>query len=163
MGHNRNSDRFYFIGLQNHADGDCSHEIKRLLLHGKKAMTILDSILKSRDITLPTKVHLVKVLVFSVVINRCEGWIIKKDECQRIDAFELWCWIRLLRVSWTARRSNQWVLKEVLNIHWKVWCWGWSSNTLATWCEELTHLQRPWCWERLTVGWHHRLNGHEFE
>ena len=114
-------------------------------------MNNLDSILKSRDITLPTKVYLVKVLVFPVVINRCESWIIKKDECQRIDAFELWCWIRLLRVSWTARRSNQWVLKEVLDIHWKVWCWGWSSNTLATWCEELTHWKRPWCWERLRV------------
>ena len=113
MGHNRNSDRFYFIGLQNHADGDCSHDIKRLLLHGKKAMTILDSILKSRDITLPTRVHLVKAMVFPVVMYGYESWTTKKDECQRIDAFELWCWTRLLRILWTARRSNQSILKEI--------------------------------------------------
>ena len=142
---------FLFLGYKITSDGDCSHESKRCVLE-RKAMTNIDIILKSRDITLPTKVYLVKVLVFPVVINRCESWIIKKDECQRIDAFELWCWIRLLRVSWTARRSNQWVLKEVLDIHWKVWCWGWSSNTLATWCEELTHWKTSWCWERLNAG-----------
>ena len=93
--------------------GDCSHEIKRHLLLGRKAMTNLDSMLKSRDITLPTKVHLVKAMVFPVVMYGCESWIIKKDEHQRIDAFELWCWRRLLRVPWTARRSNQSILKDI--------------------------------------------------
>ena len=131
-------------------DGDCSHEIKRCLLLGRKVMTNLDSILKSRDITLPTKVCLVKALVFPVVTCGYENWTIKKAERRRIDAFVLWCWRRLLRVPWTARRSNQSILKEsVLNIHWKDWCWSWNSNTLATWCKELTHLKRPWCWERL--------------
>ena len=95
------------------ADGDCSHEIKRRLLLGRKAMTNLDSILKSRDITLPTKVCLVKTMVFPVVMYGCESWTIKKAEHQRIDAFELWCWRRLLRVPWTARRSNQSILKEI--------------------------------------------------
>ena len=95
------------------ADGDCSHEIKRCLLLGRKVMTNLDSILKSRDITLPTKVRLVKAMVFPVVMYGCEGWIIKKPEHGRIDAFELWCWRRLLRVSWTARRSKQSILKEI--------------------------------------------------
>ena len=95
------------------ADGDCSHEIKRRLLLGRKAMTNLDSILKSRDITLPTKVCIVKAMVFPVVMYGCEIWTIKKAECQRIDAFELWCWRRLLRVPWTARRSNQSILKEI--------------------------------------------------
>ena len=94
-------------------DGAWSHEIKRHLLFGRKAMTHLDSILKSRDITLPTKVHLVKVMVFPVVMNGCESWAIKKAEHQGIDAFELWCWRRLLRVPWTARRSNQSILKEI--------------------------------------------------
>ena len=104
------------------ADGDCSHEIKRHLLLGRKVMTILDSILKSRDITLSTKVHLVKAMVFPVVMYGCEFWTIKKVERQRIDAFALWCWRRLLRVPWTARRSNQSILKEissVLGVHWK--------------------------------------------
>ena len=95
------------------ADGDCSHEIKRRLLLGRKAMTNLDSILKSRDITLPTKVHIVKAMVFPVVMYGCETWTIKKAECWRIDAFELWCWRRLLWVPWTARRSNQSILKEI--------------------------------------------------
>ena len=95
------------------ADGDCSHEIKRQLLLGRKVMTNLDSILNSRDITLPTKVHLVKAMVFSVVMYGCESWTIKKVEHQRIDAFELWCWRRLMRVLWTARRSNQSILKEI--------------------------------------------------
>ena len=95
------------------ADGDCSHEIKRRLLLGRKAMTNLESILKSRDITLPTKVHLVKAMVFPVVTYGCESWTVKKAECRRIDAFELWCWRRLLRVPWTARRSNQSILKEI--------------------------------------------------
>ena len=95
------------------ADGDCSQEIKRHLLLGRKIMTNLDSIFKSRDITLPTKVRLVKAMVFPVVIYGCESWMIKKAECQRIDAFELWCWRRLLRFPWTARRSNQSILKEI--------------------------------------------------
>ena len=98
---------FIFLGSKITADGDCSHEIKRHLLLGRKVMTNLDRILKSRDITLPTKVHLVKAMVFPVVIHGCESWTIKKAECQRIYAFELWCWRRLLRVPWTARRSNQ--------------------------------------------------------
>ena len=97
------------------ADGDCSHEIKRRLLLGKKVMTNLDSIFKSRDITLPTKVRLVKAMVFPVVMSGCVSWTVKKAECQRIDAFELWCWRRLLRIAWTARRSNQSILKEISN------------------------------------------------
>ena len=104
---------FIFLGSKITADGDCSHEIKRRLLLGRKVMTNLDSILKCRDITLPTKVHLVKAMVFPVVMYGCESWTIKKAECRRIDAFELWCWRRLLRVLWTARRSNQSVLKEI--------------------------------------------------
>ena len=103
----------YFGGSKITADGDCSHEIKRRLLLGRKVMTNLDSLLKSRDITLPTKVHLVKAMVFPVVMYGCESWTIKKAECRRIDAFELWCWRRLLRVPWTARRSNQSILKEI--------------------------------------------------
>ena len=104
---------FIFLGYKITAHGDCSHEIKRHLLLGRKVMTNLDSILKSRDITLPTKVHLVKAMVFPVVMYGCESWTVKKAECQRIDAFELWCWRRLLRVPWTARRSNQSILKEI--------------------------------------------------
>ena len=104
---------FIFLGSKITADGDCSHEIKRRLLLGRKVMTNLDHILKSRDITLPTKVHLVKAMVFPVVMYGCQSWTIKKEECRRIDAFELWCWKRLLRVPWTARRSNQSILKEI--------------------------------------------------
>ena len=109
-GNNGNSDRLYFGGSKITADGDYSHEIKRHLLLGRKVMTNLD---KSRDITLPTKVHLVKALVFPVVMYGCESWTIKKAECRRIDAFELWCWRRLFRVPWTARRSKQSILKEI--------------------------------------------------
>ena len=104
---------FIFLSSKITPDGDCSHEIKRHLLLGRKSMTNIDSILESRDITLPTKVHLVKAMVFPVVMYRCESWKIKKVECQRTDAFELWCWRRLLRVPWTARRSNQSILKEI--------------------------------------------------
>ena len=104
---------FICLGSKITADGDCSNEIKRHLLLGRKVMTNVDSILKSRDITLPTKVHLVKATVFPVVMCGCESWTVKKAECQRIDAFELWCWGRLLRVLWTARRSNQSILKEI--------------------------------------------------
>ena len=136
---------YIFGGSKINADGDCSHEIKRHLLLGKKVMTKLDSIFKSRDVTLPTKVHLVKAMVLSVVIYGYESCTIKKAEHWKIDAFELWCWRRLLRVSWTARRS-------VLGVHWKDWCWSWNSNILATWCEELTHWKRPWYRERLKAG-----------
>ena len=103
---------FVFLGSKIIAEDDCSHEIKRYLLLGRKAMTNLDSILKSRDITLPTYFHLVKAMVFPVVMYGCESWTIKKAECQRFDAFELWCWKRLLRVPWTARRSNKSILQE---------------------------------------------------
>ena len=104
---------FILGGSQITADGDCSHEIKRCLLLGRKVMTNLDGIFKSRDLTLPAKVHLVKAMVFPVVMYGCESWTVKKAECQRIDALELWCWRRLLRVPWTARRSNQSILKEI--------------------------------------------------
>ena len=104
---------FLFLGSKITADGDCSHELKRRLLLGRKVMTNLDRILKSRDITLPTKVHLVKATVFPVVMYRSESWTIKKTEHRRIDAFELWCWRRLLRVPWNSRRSNQSILKEI--------------------------------------------------
>ena len=112
-GISENSGRLYLLSSKITADGDCSHEIKRPLLIGRKAMTSLDSLLKSRDITLSTKVCLVKALVFPVVVYGCESWTVKKAEHRRIDAFELWCWRRLLRVPWTARRSNQSILKEI--------------------------------------------------
>ena len=134
---------FIFLGSKITAYVDWSYEIKRHLLLGRKAMGNLDSILKSRDITLPIKFHLVKAMVFAVVMYGCESWTIKTAEHWRIDAFELWCWRRLLRVPWTARRSSQSIRKD--------WCWSWSSNTLATWCKELTHLKRPWCLERWKV------------
>ena len=134
-----------FLGSKITVDSDCSHKIKRCLLLGRKGMTNLDSILKSRDITLPTDVHLVKAMVFPGVMYGCESWTIKKAEHWRIDAFELWCWRRLLRVPWTARRSN---LKEISpEYSWKDWYWSWNSNTLAIWCEE-----RPWCRKRLKAG-----------
>ena len=141
---------FILRGSKITADGDCSHEIKRCLLLGRKVMTNLDSIFKSKDITLPTKVRLVKAMVFPVVMYGCESWTIKKTECRRIDAFELWCWRRLLRVPWTARRSNQSFLKEIspeyslegMMLKLKLQYFG-------HWYEELTHLKRPWCWERL--------------
>ena len=122
---------FIFGGSQITADGDCSQEIKRRLLLGRKVMTNLDNTFKSRDITLPTKVRLVKAMVFPVVMYGCESWTVKKAECGRIDGFELWCWRRLLRVPWTARRSNQSILKEI-----SLGC------SLATSCEELTHWKR---------------------
>ena len=140
---------------------------------GRKPMTNLDSILKSRVITLSTKLCLVKTMVFPVVMYGCESWTVKKAEHWKIDAFELWCWRRLLRVPWTARRSNQSILKEISpGCHWRDWCWSWNSNTLATWCEEPTHWKRPWCWEGLRAGgegdedemveWHHWLDEHGF-
>ena len=129
------------------ADSAFSHEIRRCLFLERKAMTNLDSIWKSRNIALLTQVHLVRAMVFPVVIYGGESWTVKKAEHWRIDAFELWCWRGILRVPWTAGGSNQSILKKsVLNMHWKDWCWNWNSNTLATWCEELTH------WKDLDVG-----------
>ena len=142
---------FIFLSSSISADGDCSHEIKRCLLLERKAMTKLDRVLKSRDITLLTKVHIVKVMLFPAVMYGWESWSIKKAECWRTDAFKLWCWKRLLRVPWNARRSNHSILKGInLTIHWQDWCW--SSSTLTTWYKELTHWKRPWCWERLKAG-----------
>ena len=153
----------------------CSHEIKRLLLLGRKAMTNIGSILKSRDITLPTKVHLVNGMVFPVVMYGCESWTIKKAGCQRINVFELWCWRRLLRICWTTRRSNQSIPKEInpecslegLMLRLKLQYFGHLIWKADLW-------KRPWLWERLgqeekgktedeMVGWHQQLTGHEFE
>ena len=117
-GKSRSRDRFYFLGLKITADGNCSHEIKKRLLLGRKAMINLESVLKSRDSILPTKFYLVKAMVFPVVMYGCESWTIKKAEHQRIDAFELWCWRRLLRVPWTARRLSQSILKEINPEYW---------------------------------------------
>ena len=149
-----------------------SHKIKRHLLLGK-ALPNLDSVLKRRDITLPTKVHVVKAMVFPVVMYGCESWTIKKAECRRIDAFELQCWW-FLRIPWTARRSNLSILKEINPEHsLEGWCWSWSSDTLTNWWEELTLGKDPdagkdWGQQKgMTedgiVGQHHWLNGHEFE
>ena len=135
------------------ADGDCRHEIKTCLLLGRKVMTNLESVLKNRDITLPTKVCLAKAMVFPVVMHECESWTVKKAECRRMNAFELWCWRGLLRVPWAARRSNQSILKEIspgcslegLMLKLKL-------QYLATSCKELTHWKRPWCWEGFGAG-----------
>ena len=141
---------FIFLGSKITVDVDYSHEIKRCLLLGRKAMTNLDSILKSRYITLPTKVCLVKAMVFPVVMYGCESWTIKKADCQRIDAFELWCWRRLLKVPWTARRSNQSILKEINHKYSLEWLMlKLKLSILAMWYEELNHWKRPWCWKRL--------------
>ena len=144
---------FYFLGSKITADGDCSHEIKRCWLLGRKVMTNLDSILKSRDITLPTKVRLVKAMVFPVVMYGCESWTIKKAEHQRIDAFELCCWRRLLRVPWTARRSNQSILKEIssgislqgMMLKLKLQYFGHLMGRIDS-------FEKTWCWERLRTG-----------
>ena len=165
---------FIFLHSKITADGDCSHEIKRRLLLGRKLKTNLDSILKSRDITLPTKVHLVKAMVFPVVMYGCESWTVKKAECWRNDAFELCCWRRLLRVPWTARRSNQSILKKISpgcsleglmlrlkpilwSPHVKSWLIGKDSDAGRDWGQEekgMTEDEMAW--------WHHQLNGHEF-
>ena len=165
-----------FLGSKITADGDCSHEIKRHLLLGRKVMTKLDSILKSRDITLPTKVHLVKAMVSPVVMYGCERWTIKKAERQRIDALELWCWRRLLRVPWTGRRSNQSILEEItpeysleglmlklkLPVLWPLYGKNWliwkdlDAGNDWRWAEKGTT-------EDEMARWHHQLNGHEFE
>ena len=161
---------FIFLDSKITANGDCSHEIKSCLLLGRKVMINIDSILKSRDITLPTKVCLVKVMVFPVVMYGCESWTKKKVECRKMDAFELWCWRKPLRVSWTARRSNQSILKEIsprISL---------EGMMLKLKLQYFGHLMRraDWCWEGLGArgegddrgwdgGWHHRLDGHEFE
>ena len=165
-----------FLASKITADGDCSYEVRRHLLLGRKAMTNLDSILKSKDITLPTKVHLVKAMVFPVVVYGCESWTIKKAERWRIDAFELWCWRRFLRVPWTARRSNQSILKEIspeysleglmlklnLPILWpsdvKNWLIGKDPDAGKDWGQEEKGMT-----EDEMVGWYHRLYVHEFE
>ena len=172
-GNNGNSGWFIFLDSKITADGDCCHGIKRHLLLGRKVMSNLYSILKSRDITLPTKVCLVKAMVFPVVIYGCESCTIKKAECRRIDAIELWCWRRFLRVLWTARRSSQSILKEIssgcslegLILKVKLQCFGhlmWRTDSF-----EMTG--KDWRWEEKgttenqMVGWRHWLNGHEFE
>ena len=166
---------FIVLGSKITADGDCSHEIKRCLLLGRKVMTNLDSIFKSRDCTLPTKVHLVKAMSFPVVMYGCDSWTVKNAECQRIDAFEMWCWRRLLRVPWTTRRSNQSILKEISP--------GWSLEgmMLKLKLQYFGHLMRKvdllgktdaerdcgqeekGMTEDEMAGWHHQLDGHEFE
>ena len=163
------------LGSKITADGDCSHEIKRCLLLGRKVMTNLDSILKSRDITLPTKVCLVKAMVFPVAMYGCESWTIKKAEHHRIDAFELWCWRRLLRVPWTTRRSNQSILKEI-NPEYSLEGLMLKLKTLILWPPYVKNwligkdpdAGKDWRWKerRMTedemVGWHHQHKGHEF-
>ena len=163
---------FIFLASKITVDSDCNHEIKRCLLLGRKAMTNLDSILKSRDITLPTKIRLVKAMIFPVVMYRYESWTNKKAEHWRIDAFELWCWRRLLRVPCTAWRSNQSILKDILpeysleGLMLKLQYFGclmWRPDSL-----EKTLMGKDWRQEkRMTedemVGWYHQLNGHEFE
>ena len=177
-GNSGNMSDFIFLGSKITADGDCSHEIKRHLLLGRKVMTNLDSIFKSRDITLPTKVHLVKAMVFPVFMYECESWTVKKAEHQRINAFELWCWRRLLSISWTAWRSNQSILKEIFSPEYSL-----EELMLKLKLQYFGHLMQRKNWliwkdsdagkdwrqeERGTtedemVEWHHQLNGHEFE
>ena len=161
-----------FISLGSKIIAHCnqSHEIKRHLLLGRKAVTNLDSILESRSIVLPTKVHLVKAMVFPVVLYGCESWTIKKAEWWKTGAFKLWYWRRLLRVPWTARRANQSTPTEISPEHSLEGLMLKPKLHLTTWCEELTRWKSHWCWERLKVGgggddrgWHHQLNGHEFE
>ena len=143
---------FIWGGSKITAHGDCSQETKRRLHLGRKVTTNLESILKSRDIPLPTNVHLVKAMVFPVVMHGCESWTVKKAERRRIDTFELWCWRRLLGVPWTAR-SNQSILKEIsLGCSLEGLMLSWNSSTLVTSCKELTHWTRLWCWEGLGAG-----------
>ena len=167
---------FILGGSKITADGDCSHEIKRRLLLRKRAMINLDSILKSRDITLPTKVHLVKAMIFPVIMYGCESWTVKKAEHWRIDVFELWCWRRLLRVPWTARRSNQSILKEIspgiylegLMLKLKLQYFGhpmWRADSLekTLMLEKIEGQRRRGVTGDEVAGWHHRLHWHEFE
>ena len=164
---------FIFLGSKITADGDCSHEIKRYLLLGRKVMTNLDSILKSRDITLSAKFRLVKAMVFSVVTYGCKSWTVKKAEHQRIDAFELLCWRRLLRVPWTARRSNQSILKEIipeysseglmpkLKLQYFGHLMQWTDSLEKT--LRLGKIEGRRIMEDELVGWYHQLDGYEFE
>ena len=165
---------FIFLSSRITADGDCSHEIKRRLLLGRKAMTNVGSILKSRDITLPTKVHLGETMIFPVVMYGYESWTIKKADYWRIDAFELWCWRRLLRVPWTARRSNQSILKEINpeysleGLMLKLQYFGHlmhRADSLEKDCDSGNDWRqdKKVMTEDEMVGWHHQLNGHEFE
>ena len=163
----------FVLGSKITADDDCSHEIKRCLLLGRKVMTNLDNILKTRDITLPTKAHPVKTMVFPVVMYGCESWTIKKAEHRRMDAFELWCWRRLLRVPWTARKSNQSILKEIspgcslegLMLKLKLQYFGhlmWRADSF----EKILMLGKIEEKEKTVdemVGWYHQFNGHELE
>ena len=166
---------FIFLGSKITADGDCNHEIKRRLLLGRKVMTNLDSIFKSRDITLPTKVRLVKAMVFPVVMYGCDIWTVKKAECWRIDAFELWCWRRLLRLPWTARTSNQSILKEIspeislegMMLKLKLQYFGHLMRRIDS--LEKTDAGRDWgqedkgTTEDEMARWHHWLDGWESE
>ena len=165
-----------FLDSKITADGDCSHEIKRCLLFGRKAMTNQDSIVKSRDITLPTKVCLVRALVFQIIMYGCESWTIKKAEHRRIDAFELWCWRRLLRVPWTARRSNQCRIKDIspeyslkgLMLKLKLQYFGHlmqrtDSLEKTLMLGKIEGRRRRGMTEDEMAGWHHQLDGHEFE
>ena len=172
-GNNRNNDRPYFLGLKITADVDCSHEIERCLLLGRKAMTNLDSILKSTDISLLTKVHLVKAMVFPVVVYGYESWTIKKAECWRTDAFELWCWRRLLRVPWTIKeikpinsKGNQsWIFigrtdaEAEIPILWPPDAKNWLTGKDPDAGKD--RRQKKWTTEDEMVGWHHQLNGRE--
>ena len=166
---------FIWGGSKITADGDCSHEIKRHLFLGRKVMANLDSILKSRDITLQTKVHLLKAMVFPVVIYGCESWTVKKAEFQRIDAFKVWCWRRLLRVSWTARRSDQSIVRKIspgcslegLTLKLKLQYFGHLMQRADS-LEKTLMLGKIECGRRrrqqqMTVAWRHQLNRHEFE
>ena len=166
---------FIFLGSKITADGDCSHEIKRHLILGRKIMRNLDSILKSRDITLPTKVRLIKAMFFAVVMYGCESWTRKRAEQRRIDAFELWCWRRLLKVPWTERRSNQSILKEInpeyslegLMLKLKLQYFGHLKWRAVSFEKTLMlgkiegRRRRGWQRDEM-VRWHHQLNGHEF-
>ena len=164
-----------FSGSKITADGDCSHEIKRHLLLGRKVMTNLESILKSRDITLPRKVHIVKAMVFPVLMCGCESWTIRIAECRKIDAFELWCWRRLLRVPWRERRSNQSILKDIspgcslegLMLKLKLQYFGhpmWRTDSFekTLMLGKIEGSRRMERQRMKMVGWHHRLNGREF-
>ena len=164
---------FIFLGSKITIDGDWSYEIKRCFLLGRKAMANLGSILKNREITLPRKVPIIKSMAFPVVMYGCESWTIKKVECQRSDAFKLWCWRILLRVPWTVRRSNLSILKDInLNIHWKTDAEApilWPPDMKSQFTGKDPDVGKDWEQEKKgvtedeIVGWHHQLNGHEFE
>ena len=148
-----NSDRLYFLGPQNHCQWWLQPWNYKMLASWKKSNDKPRQCIESKDITLPTKFHIIKAMVFLVLKYRCESWTIKMADCWRTDAFELWRWGRLFRVPWTVRRLNQSILKEI-NPEYSLegLMWNWSSNTLAIWCKEVTHWKNPWCWERLKAG-----------